>query len=342
MSKTKIAIIGCGSIGNRHVAVVDANVNTELVAICDIDKKAGRTLSAKYDNVPYFESLESMLNDIEADIIHVCTPHHLHCKMAILALEKKFNVLVEKPMALSVIDCRKMIDKATEVNRKLYVVMQNRYNVPVKLVDDALSENHLGKILMVKCDILWNRHDAYYSDSPWRGKIKTEGGALYTQASHFIDLLVFWFGNISGAQVITDTLTHTIEIEDCGIASLGFSSGIIGSINWTTSVYNKNYEGSVTIIGEKGTVKIGGKYLNKIDYWDVKDYPLEEGIDFDDKPNSYGKYQGTSSNHDKVVTQMIKHLKGENVDMVEGEEGLKSIAAIELIYDQAKTTKIQR
>ena len=163
MNKLKIAVVGCGSIGKRHVAVVDANPNTELIAICDIDENSCESLSKQYDNVPYFLSLNSLLFTIEADVIHVCTPHYLHCEMAILALEKGFHVLVEKPMALSVSDGQKMVDKAKETDKKLFVVMQNRYNVPVKLVDDALLKNRLGKILMVKCDVLWNRHTAYYN-----------------------------------------------------------------------------------------------------------------------------------------------------------------------------------
>ncbi|MBL4624943.1 MAG: Gfo/Idh/MocA family oxidoreductase [Flavobacteriales bacterium] len=209
----------------------------------------------------------------------------------------------------------------------------------MKLFHDAFVQNRLGKVLLVKCDILWNRHGAYYDNSPWRGNISTEGGALFTQASHFVDLLVYWFGDVIEANVLTDTLTHSIEIEDCGIALLKFNSGVLGSMNWTTSVYDKNYEGSVTIIAEKGTVKIGGQYLNKIEYWDVESFPLQEGIDFNDKPNSYGKYQGTSSNHDKVLSQMIKHLNDEPVHMVEGAEGLKSIAAIEMIYNQVMEKK---
>jgi UDP-N-acetyl-2-amino-2-deoxyglucuronate dehydrogenase len=336
MKNVKIAIVGCGNIGKRHAAVVDANPHSELVALCDSNEKACRNLSEKYDAVSFFVSFEEMLNNINADIIHICTPHHLHCDMSILALERGFNVLVEKPMSLNSADGLKMIAKANELNKKLYVVMQNRFNVPVKLFDKAFKENRLGKILLVKCDILWNRHNAYYDDSPWRGDLKTEGGALFTQASHFIDILVYWFGDVIEARVVTDTLTHQIEIEDCGTASLKFDSGVLGSMNWTTSVYNKNYEGSITIIGERGTVKIGGKYLNKIEYWDIEAYPLKEGVEFDDKPNSYGKYQGTSSNHDKVLTRMIKHLNGEAVHMVDGAEGLRSIRAIEMIYDQVK------
>jgi predicted dehydrogenase len=163
-----------------------------------------------------------------------------------------------------------------------------------------------------------------------------EGGALHTQVSHFIDLMIWWFGSIIDAQTSLDTKNHDIEIEDCGQTIVRFESGAMGSIIWTTCVYNKNYEGSITIIGEKGTIKIGGQYLNKIEFWDVMSYPLPEDVEFTDKPNAYGKYQGTSSNHDKVVHDVVAELLNERHNVVEGDEGMKTIEAIELIYKHAK------
>jgi predicted dehydrogenase len=277
-----------------------------------------------------------MLSEVEADIINIVTPHHLHADMTIEALNKGFNVLVEKPMALSSADCARMNEAANNNNKKLWVVKQNRYNIPIKLAKQALVEKRLGKIFMVKCDILWNRYQGYYDESPWRGKIVLEGGALYTQASHFIDLLVWWFGDLVEAQCKMETQNHQIQTEDSGMAVLKFANGTMGSLIWTTCVYNKNYEGSITIIGEKGTVKIGGQYLNKIEYWDVEGYPLPDGIEFSDKPNAYGKYQGTSSNHDKVIRSIISQIKGRSFETVDGYEGIKSIHAIEMMYGSAK------
>ncbi len=336
MNKLKIGIVGCGSIGKRHIAVVDAQEHTELVAICDTDQKKAQEQSALYNGIDFYAQYADFLSKIQADVIHICTPHHLHYPMTIQALDAGFHVLVEKPMCLDVSNGLKMIQRAQEVGKKLFVVKQNRFNVPVKLFSEAHKAQRLGKILMVKCDVLWNRHQPYYDDSDWRGKIKTEGGALYTQASHFIDLLIWWFGDVHSVSAHLDTKTHTIEIEDCGAAILNFKSGVICSLNWTTSVYNKNYEGSITIIGEKGTVKIGGQYLNKIEYWDVASFPLREGISFDDQPNAYGKYQGTSSNHHKVVEQMVKDFNSTSFSLVEGPEGLKSIEVIDKIYQVSK------
>jgi UDP-N-acetyl-2-amino-2-deoxyglucuronate dehydrogenase len=337
-AKVKFAIVGCGSIGKRHIAVLDAEPDAEIVAICDIDGKKCIEQSSLYQNIPYYTSYDTMLSEIKADVINVVTPHALHAEMSIKALERKFNVLVEKPMALTMADCHRMNDAAKASGMKLWVVKQNRYNVPVKLAKDAIDKGMLGKLFMVKCDILWNRYQGYYDESPWRGKKKEEGGALFTQASHFIDLLVWWCGDVKEVKAYMETQNHNIETEDSGNAIIKFTTGTLGSINWTTCVYNKNYEGSITIVGEFGTIKIGGQYLNKIEFWDVRGYPLQEGIEFTDKPNAYGKYQGTSSNHDKVIRTIIETLHNKNlgIDAVEGFEGMRSIDAIEKMYNSVK------
>lgn len=335
MKKVRFAIVGCGSIGRRHIAVIEAEPKAEIAAICDINGEAVREQSCLYNNLPTYTDFTRMLDEIIADIISIATPHALHATMSIEALRAGFDVLVEKPMALTSDDCRRMNDVSRETGRHLWVVKQNRHNVPVLLAKDAIDKGMLGKIFMTKCDILWNRYQGYYDDSPWRGKKKEEGGALFTQASHFIDLLIWWCGDVVTARCHAETQNHNIETEDSGVAILNFANGAIGSLVWTTCVFNKNYEGSVTIIGERGTIKIGGKYLNKIEFWDVEGYPLPEGIEFSDKPNAYGKYQGTSSNHDKVVKALIEYLNQEGNQTVDGFEGMKSIEAIERIYQEA-------
>ncbi len=333
--KIKFAIVGCGSIGSRHIAVVDAEERAEIVALCDIDEARVKKISEEYGNIPYFTSYDHMLSHCDADVINICTPHGLHAEMAIRAAYSKKNILVEKPMALNVEDCHSMIEAANANKVKLMVVKQNRYNIPIALTKEALDSLFLGRVFMVQCNILWNRHQGYYNDSNWRGSLALEGGALHTQVSHFIDLLIWWFGDVTDAKTDVATKNHNIEIEDCGQTILRFKSGTLGTIVWTTCVYNKNYEGSITIIGENGTIKIGGQYLNKIEFWDVKSYPLPESIEFTDKPNTYGKYQGTSSNHDKVVHDVVAELLNERHNVVEGDEGMKTIEAIEMIYKNA-------
>ncbi|HTP81011.1 MAG TPA: Gfo/Idh/MocA family oxidoreductase [Bacteroidota bacterium] len=330
--KPRFAVVGCGKIGSRHCAVVDAEERAELVAVCDIDENVGRRTSELYGGIPAFTDFSTMLRKTDATIVNICTPHGLHAPMAIEAAKAGKHILVEKPMALTVKDCRAMIDVAKKNGVKLMVVKQNRYNVPIALAKNALDSKRLGKVLMAQCNVLWNRHKEYYEDSAWRGKRALEGGALYTQASHFIDLMIWWFGDVVRAETTIETRLHEIEIEDCGAALLQFSSGVLGTLLWTTCVYNKNYEGSITIIGEHGTIKVGGQYLNKIEYWDVQSYPLPDNVEFVDKPNTYGKYEGTSSNHDKVINDVVAELLNERHNVVEGDEGIKTIEAIEKIY----------
>jgi UDP-N-acetyl-2-amino-2-deoxyglucuronate dehydrogenase len=332
MNKVNFAVVGCGNIGKRHAAVIDADLNAELVGICDVNEATCKDISTSYNNIPYYLDYRQLLEKIDADFINICTPHHLHKEMAIAAANAGKHILVEKPMALYLKDCNEMIEAARRNNVKLYVVKQNRFNRPILVTKNALLGGKLGKIFIVQCNVLWNRYQGYYDESDWRGKRACEGGALYTQVSHFIDLLIWFFGDINKSQTILELRNHTIEIEDCGSSIIHFENGIIGSLNWTTCVYNKNYEGSITIIGENGTIKIGGQYLNKIEYWDVKTLPLDTSIEYTDKPNLYNKYQGTSSNHPYVIEHVIKAFQKQGGDVVEGEEGAKTIEAINLIY----------
>lgn len=333
--RIKFAIVGCGSIGTRHIAVTDAEERAIISGICDIDEHRVKHISSLYGGLPYYTDFETMLKNCDADVVNICTPHGLHAEMAIKAANAGKHILVEKPMALNVMDCNRMIEAAQLNQVKLMVVKQNRYNIPIALTKQVLDSGFMGRIYMVQCNVLWNRHQGYYSDSNWRGSLDLEGGALHTQASHFIDLMIWWFGEVKSSKTYISTRNHDIEIEDCGNSILNFESGVMGSLTWTTCVYNKNYEGSITIVGEHGTIKIGGQYLNKIEFWDVKSYPLPEDIDFNDKPNAYGKYQGTSSNHDKVMHDVVAELLNERHNVVEGDEGMKTIKAIEIIYKDA-------
>ena len=332
MIKKRFAVIGCGNIGSRHIAIAASEPLVKLVAICDIDKNKCVEYSSKYDDIPWYLDYLELLEKEKIDVVSICTPHGLHCEMAIEAAKRGINILVEKPMALSSLDAQRMIDCADDNDVQLIVVRQNRYNIPIAITHQAIAEGKIGKIFMVQCNVLWNRHQGYYEDSDWRGSKDLEGGALFTQVSHFIDLLIWWFGDVADAYGVIDTKNHAIEIEDCGNAILTFDSGVIGNLTWTTCVYNKNYEGSIIVIGENGIIKIGGEYLNKIEFWDVASYPLPNNVSFTDKPNKYGKYQGTSSNHDKVLKDVARALLNERNDCVDGNEGIRTIKAIEKIY----------
>jgi len=333
-SRVRFGVVGCGAIGKRHLAVVSTEPETAVAAMCEIDPTTRGELASAYQRVPIYEDFDEFLRHDGLDVVTICTPHGLHAPMSIAALNSGRHVLVEKPMALSVRAAQAMVAAARDNDRCLMVVKQNRYNVPIALAKRAIDEGRLGRLFLVKADVLWNRRQDYYSGSAWRGKRLLEGGSLFTQVSHFIDLLVWWCGDVIEARPLTSTANHRIEIEDNGVAALRFSSGVLGSLAWTTCVYNKNYEGSITLVGEKGTIKIGGEYLNKIDFWDVESYPMPNDIDFVDRPNQYaGSHQGTSSNHDKVIRDVASRLLRERRHVVEGDEGIRTIQAIEKIYD---------
>ena len=327
----KFAVVGVGSIGSRHLAVIEAESRARLVDICDIKSDVCEKYSGLY-NVRAYSDFAQMLGKTSADVINICTPHGLHAPMAIEAAKAGKHILVEKPMALTVEDTYRMDEAARKNDVRLMVVWQNRHNVPIKLAKKALEDKALGQIYIIHCSVLWNRPQSYYDRSSWLGRKELEGGALYTQCSHFIDLLIYMFGEIQRVNSIGETKSHSIEIEDCGIAMMKFKSGVLGTLSYTNCVYNKNYEGSITIVGEKGTIKIGGSYLNTIDLWDIQSYPLPHDIDFNDRPNNYTKYKGTSSNHDKVISEVVADLLDGKKRVAGWESGHRVVEAIQMIY----------
>ena len=332
MKPINFAVVGIGNIGKKHINALLSIKNTSLVAACDIDKSKFDFCRNVDNRIVCFTDYFKMLKSNDIDIVTIATPHGLHANMAIEAMRAGKHVIVEKPMALTTEECDKMNLVSKETGKRLFIVKQNRFNKPILAVSKALEEKKLGKISLVQCNVFWNRSEEYYAQSDWRGNKSLEGGALHTQVSHFIDLLIWWFGDIEQAKTFIDTLHHAIEIEDVGVSALRFSSGALGSLAWTTNVYNKNFEGSITIIGEKGTIKIGGKYLNKIDYWDVKSYPQPENGEMDDVVNDYGSFFGTASNHGVMFQEIIAHFTKKRKGVVEGIEGEKTVEATELIY----------
>jgi predicted dehydrogenase len=328
----RFAVVGCGNVGSRHLAVIQAQDGAEVTGLCDVDPTKREKFAALYDGVEPYDSIDDLLQHCEADVVCVCTPHYLHGQHAVQATRAGRHVLVEKPMALRAKECDEMIEAAGRAGTLLMVVKQNRYNLPVALTREAIDRGRLGRILMAQCNVIWNRWDGYYQQSPWLGRKALEGGALFTQVSHFVDLLIWLVGEIVDAGGRIETKNHRIEIEDCGTAWLRFAGGAMGSLLWTTCAYHENVEGSLTLVGERGVVRIGGRYLNKIEHWDVEGFPLPAGIEWVDRPNTYGTYQGSSSNHDKVIRDVVRRVKHEDFRIVSGEEARKTVQAIELIY----------
>jgi UDP-N-acetyl-2-amino-2-deoxyglucuronate dehydrogenase len=334
MEKLKFAIIGCGRIAERHAEQI--NRLATLQAVCDNVESHALSFEKKYGSRVYTDYEKLLSSESDLDIVSVCTPNGLHAEHSIRAFRRGLHVLCEKPMAISVFDCGEMIKEAEKANRRLFVVKQNRYNPPVRAIKEAIDENRLGKILSIQLNCFWNRDVNYYSKSDWKGTKKLDGGTLFTQYSHFIDLLYWMFGDVKRVESITRNLNHEkiIEFEDTGVVILEFYNGIIGTINYTVNSFGKNLEGSLTIFGANGTVKIGGQYLNELEYQNIKDYNITD-LPPGNPPNNYGQYVGSMSNHDKVYENVIDVLINKGIIGTNGFEGLKTVEIIDKIYTAA-------
>ena len=335
MNKLKFAIVGCGRIAERHAEQIGRLAILE--AVCDKNESRAKNLGQKYGSKIYTDFDELLETEKDLDVISVCTPNGLHAEHSIKAFRRGIHVLCEKPMAISVYDCGEMIKEAEKANKRLFVVKQNRYNPPVRAIKDALDDNRLGKIFNIQLNCFWNRNLEYYTQSDWKGTVKLDGGTLFTQFSHFIDLLYWMFGDIKKAEAITRNFSHDkiIEFEDSGVVIVEFYNGIIGTINFTVNSFEKNMEGSLTIFGELGTVKIGGQYLNELEYQNIKDYKITD-LPEGNPPNNYGKYIGSMSNHNKVYENVIDVLQNKGIIGTNGFEGLKTVEIIDKIYAAAR------
>lgn len=340
MSGLKFALIGCGRIGQKHAEHMADN--GKLIAVCDTIAENREALAKKYSCKAY-DSIEKLIAaEKEIDLAAVCTPNGLHAKHSVALLEAGINVLCEKPMAISVKDCEKMIKAADVANKHLIVVKQNRFNLPVAELKKVIDEGRLGKIFNVQLNCFWNRNDAYYNTSDWKGSQELDGGTLFTQFSHFVDLLYWMVGDIKEAHVLTANFMHkdNIDFEDTGVIALKFTNGALGTVNYTVNSFAKNMEGSITVFGEKGTVKVGGQYLNVLEYQNIENYTMEALIET--KPaNDYGFYQGSMSNHGKVYENIVDVLTKNGSIATNGAEGLKTVEIIENIYNSvSKKNKI--
>ena len=269
------------------------------------------------------------------DVITICSPNGLHAEHSIKSLDAGFHVLCEKPMAINVHDCGEMIKAAERNNKRLFAIKQNRFNPPVAAVKAAIDEGKLGKIYSIQLSCFWNRNEDYYKNS-WKGTKNLDGGTLYTQFSHFIDLLYWIVGDVKRAQTITGNFAHQniIEFEDTGVVALEFYNGTIGTINYTVNSFGKNMEGSLTIFGEKGTVKIGGQYLNELEYQNIQDFEFKD-LPVGNTANNYGQYQGSMSNHDRVYENVVDVLNNGSAISTNSFEGLKTVEIIDKIYSSA-------
>jgi predicted dehydrogenase len=336
-NKLKFAIIGCGRIAQRHAEHILNN--GILVACCDNVKEKADEFSKKYNCKAYY-SIDSLLENEKNNlsVVSICSPNGLHAQHSIMCLNAGLNVLCEKPMAINVYDCGEMIKAAEKANKRLFLNKQNRFNPPVAAVKHAIEEGKLGKIFSVQLSCFWNRNDDYYNNS-WKGTKELDGGTLYTQFSHFIDLLYWIIGDIKDVEAYTENYNHTntIEFEDTGVAIIKFYNGAIGTINYNVNSFQKNMEGSLTIFGEKGTVKIGGQYLNELEYQNIENFEIKD-LPVGNKPNNYGTYFGSMSNHDKVYENLVDVLIHGKSISTNSFEGLKTVEIIDKIYSKSNNS----
>ena len=334
MKYINFGIIGCGRIASRHAKHI--NKFGKLLAVCDIIDEKSKSLAKMY-NANSYDDIEKLLkNEKNIDVISICTPNGLHAIHSIKSLNAGFNVLCEKPLALSSKDCGEMIKAAERNNKRLFAIKQNRFNPPIQELKKLIDKNILGEIFSVQLNCFWNRNEDYYKNS-WKGDLELDGGTLFTQFSHFIDLLYWFFGDVSHVNGFSNNFNHndTIDFEDSGVVSLKFENGVLGTINYSVNTYSKNFEGSILVIAEKGTVKVGGQYLNVLEYQNIEGYKVEN-LPAGNKSNNYGNYQGSMSNHDLVYKNLIKVLKNEDSINASAFDGLKTVEIIEKIYKKIR------
>ncbi len=331
--KIKFAVIGQGHIGKRHAEMIRRNPSCELIAVTDILPK--EKLGIENLSEIFFQNHLEMLSQCkDIEVVNICTPNGLHAQHALDCLENNKHVVIEKPMALSTNDAEKIIHTALKNHKQVFCVMQNRYSPPSVWLKKLVDEKIIGDIFMVQLNCYWNRDERYYTGKNWKGTQDLDGGTLFTQFSHWIDLLYWLFGDIKNIQAIFADFNHQnqTEFEDSGIIQFEFVNSGVGCINYSTAVWDKNLESSITVIGSKGSVKIGGQYMDKVEVCHIKDYILPE-LPPTNPANDYGAYKGSANNHHYVIENVIQTLIGQNTVTTNALEGLKVVNIIERIYN---------
>ena len=331
--KIRFAVVGCGHIGKRHAEMVVRDPGAELVALCDIRPK--EELGIEAYPVAFFSDMTSLLQSgLDIDVINICVPNGLHAEMAIQAIESGHHVVIEKPMALQVQDAERFLQTSLKYQKEVFCVMQNRYSPPSVWIKQMIDSGRLGKIYLVQLNCFWNRDERYYKPGGWHGDACLDGGTLFTQFSHFIDIMYWLFGDIQHIQARFADFNHQqlTDFEDSGLVTFEFVNGGMGCLNYSTAVWNKNMESSMLIVAENGSVKIGGQYMNEVEYCHIKDYEMPE-LAPTNPGNDYGPYKGSAQNHNFVirnVVEVLQHTGAQNTTTAL--EGLKIVDIIRRIY----------
>lgn len=339
IKKIKFAVIGQGHIGKRHAEMIRRNPDCELVAVCDVLPKESLGLEPLKEN--FYDTIEHLLSaHPEVEVVNICTPNGLHAEHALTALHKGKHVVVEKPMALSKADCEKIIYAALHHHKTVFCVMQNRYSPPSIWLKEVVDKKIIGDVYMVQLNCYWNRDERYYKKGGWKGTADLDGGTLFTQFSHWIDIMYWIFGDITNIQAKFADFNHqqSTAFEDSGFVNFDFVNGGMGSINYSTSVWEKNLESSLTVVGSKGSIKVGGQYMDQIETCNIQNYVMPT-LEETNPANDYGAYKGSANNHHNVIENVIDTISGKNRITTNALEGLKVVDIIERIY-QLRSEKV--
>lgn len=329
--KIRIGVVGCGRIAKNHFGSIQEHKdNFDLVAVCDTDADARRPYES--DVVCGYASMAQMLASEVLDVVALCTPSGLHAEQAELAAAHKVHVVTEKPMATRMADGIRMVKACDDANVRLFVVKQNRRNATLQCLKRAVSEKRFGKIHLVSINVFWTRPQSYYDQAKWRGTWEFDGGAFMNQASHYVDLLDWLIGPVDKVQAMMST-THDIEVEDTGVLNVRWRSGALGSMSVTMLTYPNNLEGSITILGEKGTVRIGGLAVNEIQEWQFSD---SAPYDADVAKASYETTSVYGFGHPLYYHNVVETLRGQAESETDGREGLKSLELLVAAYMSAR------
>lgn len=334
--KINLALIGCGRISASHLnAIKHHEKDINLVALCDNDPSRLQAAITQ-QKVLGFDNTETLLNEIDVDVVVLCTPSGLHAEQACLAAAKGKHVITEKPMATRWQDGLRMVKECDKAGVFLFVVKQNRHNPTIQALKKAIDTGRFGRIYLVNSNVFWTRPQPYYAQDKWRGTWEFDGGAFMNQASHYVDLLDWLIGPVESVQAMMGTLARNIEVEDTGVLNIKWRSGALGSMSVTMLTYNKNLEGSITILGEKGTVKLSGQALNEIHHWEFED-KLDNLTEINQLNYQISSVYG--SGHLRYYQNVISAFRGEAIPQTDGREGLRSLELLVSAYLSKKESK---
>lgn len=332
--KVRFALVGCGRISGKHLEAIRAHGDrAELVAVCDVDPAAAEQVASAH-GVPAYPTLEALLEKSDVDAVILATPSGLHAEQGIQVAAAGKHVISEKPMATRWDDGKRLVQACDRAGVHLFVVKQNRRNATTQLLKRAIERRRFGRIYMVNVNVFWNRPQEYYDSAEWRGTWEFDGGAFMNQASHYVDLLDWLIGPVDSVHAFTSTLARDIQVEDTGVVNVRWRSGALGSMNVTMLTYPRNLEGSITVIGEKGTVRLGGVAINEIQHWEFAEPEAE------DETVQEASYRTTSvygMGHPLYYQNVIGCLRGECEPETDGREGLRSLELLVGIYQSARS-----